>query len=245
MTSRRRDVSKNLATWERVLSTGAGTALLVLAGRNGRNRLSLAATGAGLIARGVSGYCPVSAALSRDRNTREALSGPRGIHVREAITIARSASEIYAVWRTFSNLPTFMRHVERVDMLPDGRTHWVVAGPAGSRLEWDARLINDIPNELIAWQSIESPDVVSAGSVRFSPARRGSTTVRVHLQYSPPGGKVGSWVATFLGSNPASQIRADLRRFKGLLESGELSAPAQAARADDAAGERVTPIPAF
>ena len=216
-------MKRNLQTWERGLSIGAGGALLWHAIRHQRARATLAAAGVSLVARGVSGYCPVSDAVGRDAtDTREALGGSRGIHVRESITIARPVGELYALWRAQSSLPDLMPHIERIDTLPEGRSHWVVRGPGGVRLEWDAEIINDIPNELVAWKSIAGADVVSAGSVRFTPTRRGGVELRVHLQYAPPAGKTGAWVATLMGANPARQIREDLRRLKQQLEAGEL-----------------------
>jgi uncharacterized membrane protein len=215
-------MKSNLRTWERGLSIGAGAALLWHAVRHERARAALAATGASLVARGVSGYCPVSAAVGRDAfDTRQALGGGRGIHVRESVTIARPVGELYALWRAQSSLADLMPHIERIDTLPEGRSHWVVRGPGGVRLEWDAEIVNDIPNELIAWRSVEGADVVSAGSVRFEPTPRGGVEVRVHLQYAPPAGKAGAWVATLLGANPGRQIRDDLRRLKQQLEAGE------------------------
>jgi uncharacterized membrane protein len=215
------EMARNLATWERGMSIGVGGALLWFAARHEKGRAPAAAAGAGLVARGVSGYCPISAAIGRDASdTRSALGGSRGIRVRESVTIVRPVDELYALWRDLSRLPELLPHVERVDVLPDGRSHWVVRGPAGLRLEWDAEIINDIPNELVAWRSIDGADVVSAGSVRFTPARRGGVEVRVNLQYAPPAGKAGMWAATLLGANPARQIREDLRRLKQTLEAG-------------------------
>jgi uncharacterized membrane protein len=215
-------MTKNLAAWERGVSIGAGGALLVFAARHEKGRASVAAAGAGLLARGITGYCPVSQALGRDASdTRTALGGSRGIRVRESVTIARPVEELYALWRDLAGLPDLMAHVERVDVEDDGRSHWVVRGPGGLRLAWDAEIINDVPNELIAWRSLEGADVVSAGSVSFTPAPRGGVEVRVHLQYAPPAGKVGGWVATLMGGNPASRIREDLRRLKQRLEAGE------------------------
>jgi uncharacterized membrane protein len=215
------EMAKNLATWERGMSIGAGGALLWFAARHEKGRAPAAAAGASLLVRGVSGYCPISAAMGRDAfDTRVALGGPRGIRVRESVTIVRPVEELYGLWRDLSKLPELLPHIERIDLLPEGRSHWVVRGPAGLRLEWDAETINDIPNELIAWRSVEGADVVSAGSVRFTPVRRGGVEVRVHLQYAPPAGKAGMWAATLLGANPARQIREDLRRLKQTLEAG-------------------------
>jgi uncharacterized membrane protein len=214
-------MTENLATWERGISIGAGASLVWLGSRRANGRAALVATGLGLVARGLSGYCPVTAAVAaRGTDTRRALGGDRGIHLRERVTIAKPVDAVYAAWRDFSNLPAFMDHVERVDLREDGRTHWVVAGPGGTRLEWDAEVINDLRNELIAWRSLEGADVVSAGSVRFEPAANGGTEVRLHLQYAPPAGKAGAWLASWLGENPAERVREDLRRFKHRLESG-------------------------
>jgi uncharacterized membrane protein len=217
-------MTKNLRPWERGVSVAAGGALLWYAIRHERARATIAAAGASLVARGMSGYCPVSAVVGRDASdTRAALGGARGIHVRERITIDRPVGELYALWRAQSSLPGLMPHIERIDTLPEGRSHWVVRGPGGVPLEWDAEIINDIPNQLIAWRSVDEADVVSAGSVRFDPTSRGGVELRVHLQYAPPAGKAGAWVATLLGANPSRQIRQDLRRLKQRLEAGATS----------------------
>src|SRR5258708_12799436 len=104
--------------------------------------------------------------------------------------------------------------------------HWRGRGPAGSVVEWDAEIFNEIPNKLIAWRSLEGADVVSAGSVNFDaePGGRG-TRVTVHLQYSPPGGKVGAAIARLFGSDAETEIRDDLRRFKQLVETRDVAAP--------------------
>jgi uncharacterized membrane protein len=110
-----------------------------------------------------------------------------------------------------------MRHLESVAMREAGISHWVAKGPAGTTVEWDARIIHDVENKLISWQSLEGSDVASAGSVNFEEAPHG-TRVRVRLQYSPPAGKLGSAIAWLFGEEPSQQIREDLRRFKALLE---------------------------
>ena len=213
-------MTKNLATWERGLSVGTGAALLLLATRQSRGRLALTTTATGLIARGLAGYCPVTAAVGMNGDTRQALGGPAGVRVRANIVVARPIEVVYAAWRDLTNLPTFLSHVESVDHLEDGRTHWVVKGPGGVPIEWDAEIINDLPNELVAWRSVGNATVVSAGSVRFEPTSRGGTEVRVHLQYAPPAGRLGSWMAGILGADPERQIREDLRRFKHRVEAG-------------------------
>ncbi len=148
--------------------------------------------------------------------TRAALGGPGGIHIVEQVRIARPLAEVYRFWRDLTNLPRFMRHVQSVTT--DGRrSHWVVRGPLGTSIEWDAEINYEVENKLIGWQTIGDPTVVHAGSVNFE-EEPGGTLVRVKLQYDPPGGRVGSAVAKLLGDDPAAQVRDDLQRVKDLLE---------------------------
>ena len=157
----------------------------------------------------------------RDSDTRQRLGGPAGIHVEEAVTVNRPASEVFRFWRNFENLPRFMNHLRAVSQREEGISHWVARGPAGVNVEWDARIINEIDGRLIAWQSLEGSEVSTAGSVNFRETPRG-TEVRVNLQYDPPAGKLGAGVARLLGEEPSVQIHEDLRRFKQLIETGEI-----------------------
>jgi uncharacterized membrane protein len=204
----------------------AGIALLYLGTRQGPSGNRLASTaGVGLVARGLTGYCPINDAVGRDAsrsNTKAALAGPRGVHVYESIVINRPAAELFRFWRDFSNLPRFMNHLDDVRVLSPTRSVWTAKAPAGMRVKWEADVINEIDNELIGWQSTENADVATAGSVRFVPAMGGGTEIIVHLQYEPPAGKLGSLVASMFGEEPSQQIRADLRRLKEVLETGEI-----------------------
>jgi uncharacterized membrane protein len=192
----------------------------------------LAAAAAPVAYRGLTGEWPgVSSGLAR-ADTRVALSGSRGIHVREAVRLEVPLEDVYAFWRRLDNLPRFVAHLDAITDLGGGRSHWVVAGPAGSTVEWDAEIINEIENEIIAWRSIAGSDIATAGSVRFSTARQGrSTQVSVHLQYAAPGGRAGRLLALVFGRDPAHMVREDLRRLKQLLEAGEIP---RARRGDDA-----------
>ncbi len=146
-----------------------------------------------------------------------------GIKVTRLVTIAKEPAELYAFWRDFANLPRFMRHLEQVEVLSPQRSRWTTAGPLGKRVTWEAVIHNDVPNELIAWRTIEGSNLVSAGSIHFEegPVGRG-TTVRVKLQYDPPGGKLGAAFAWAFGDSPSQVIREGLRRFKQLMETGEI-----------------------
>ncbi len=139
------------------------------------------------------------------------------------VTINKPAAELYRYWHDFTNLPRFMHHLESVEILGEGRSHWKAKAPLGQSVEWDATIINDVENELIAWQSEEGAQIANAGSVRFTPAPAGrGTEVKVTISYAPPAGQIGVAIAKTLGEEPSRQVADDLRRFKQLMETGEL-----------------------
>ena len=145
------------------------------------------------------------------------------MHVKKAITVNRPPEEVYRFWHDFRNLPRFMKHLEDVRVTGNRRSHWKAKAPAGTTVEWDAEVVDDRPNELIAWRSLEGADVDNWGSVRFAPAPGGrGTEVRVELDYAPPGGALGATVAKLFGEEPEQQMQDDLRRFKQVLETGEV-----------------------
>jgi len=214
----RPDRSLRLRDAQKWVALGAG-ALLLTFGAYRRSKLGAlsAATAVPLLYRGITGHWPTA----NDRgDTKRALVGDRGTHVRAAMRVDLPIDVVYAFWRRLENLPRFMTHLERVTESSDLLSHWVARGPGGLAVEWDAEIINEIENELLAWKSLAGSDVVMAGSVNFTAVDEGrSTEVRVHLQYAPPGGKGGTLLATFLGENPAETIRADMHRFKDLIEA--------------------------
>lgn len=221
----------NVGKGERWLSMVAGSALAAYGARRRDLPGGLAAAaGAALLYRGATGYCALNERIGRDTahrghaaiadagsDTRHRLGGSRGVHVEDAVTINRPVSEVYRFWRDFENLPRFMKHLESVSTREAGISHWVAKGPAGVPVEWDARIINEIHNSLIGWQSLEGSTVATAGSVHFEEVP-GGTQVRVHFQYDPPAGKVGAAVARWFGEEPNIQVREDLRRLKQILE---------------------------
>ncbi len=153
-----------------------------------------------------------------------AAAGTRGnAHVAKSITIKRSPEEVYRFWRNFENLPQFMYHLENVEVRGSGRSHWTAKAPGGTTVEWDAETTEDVPNERIAWRSLPGADVTNSGVVEFRPAPRGrGTEVRVLLEYDPPAGVLGRVVAKLFGEEPNQQISDDLRRFKQVMETGEV-----------------------
>jgi len=219
------DRSTALADAENWLALGAG-ALLLLAGASRRSAIGacLAVSSAPLLYRGIAGRWPdVLNGHVQPDSTKTALGGEHGVHVRESVRLEVPVADVYRFWRRLDNLPRFMTYLNRVTESTDGTSHWVAAGPAGLTVEWEAEVVNEIENKLLAWRSLPGSDVVMAGSVNFDAARGGrSTQVSVHLQYAPPAGKAGALVASLFGHEPSQTVREDLRHFKQLLEAGEI-----------------------
>ncbi|HET7600411.1 MAG TPA: SRPBCC family protein [Gemmatimonadales bacterium] len=193
-----------------------GSALATDGRNRDRKRLGIAiAAVAGVLALDV---------LAARRATDGRRAGERsGIHVARSVTVLRSPEEVYAFWRDFQNLPRFMRHLESVHVTGDGRSHWRAKAPAGMSVEWDAEMVAERPNELIVWRSLPGSTVPNSGQVRFveAPGGRG-TEVHLELRYAPPGGKLGAVVAKLFGEEPGQQAADDLRRFKQVMETGEV-----------------------
>jgi uncharacterized membrane protein len=147
-----------------------------------------------------------------------------GYKVEKSVIVERSPEVLYRFWRNFENLPRFMDHLKSVRVLDDIHSHWVVKGPAGRDVEWDAEIINEITNNLIGWRSLDGSDVPNAGSVHFEQtAAPSGTEVRVVLKYAPPAGALGALVAAIFGENPPKQLEDDLKRFKEVMETGQVS----------------------
>jgi len=147
----------------------------------------------------------------------------KGITVEKVVTINRPVGEVYAFWRDFANLPRFMTRLESVTTQDNGRSHWVAKAPLGQQVEWDAEIINELQDKMIAWRSIGATAVPNAGYVHFEqePAGHG-TVVKVALEYAPPAGVVGAAVAKVVHEAPDQQVDEDLRRFKEIMEAGEV-----------------------
>jgi uncharacterized membrane protein len=141
----------------------------------------------------------------------------KGIRVEKSIEVNAPPEEVYRFWRNFENFPRFMENLEWVRVIDDTRSRWRVKGPAHIDAEWEAEIINEVPNELIAWRSLNGSNVDNAGSVHFRPTDRG-TEVKVEFLYHPPAGRVGAGLAKLLGEDPEKQVEEDLRRFKALVE---------------------------
>jgi uncharacterized membrane protein len=140
-----------------------------------------------------------------------------------AVTVNRSVKDVYGFWHDFENLPRFMYHLRSVRVIGDRRSRWTAKAPAGRSVEWDAEIVEERPNEFIKWRSVDGAHVPNSGYVRFKPLAGGrGTEVRVDLEYSVPGGIFGTRVAKVFGEQPQQQICDDLRRFKQVIETGEI-----------------------
>lgn len=220
----------NVNDRERWASMIGGSALVLSALRRRTwGNLGLALLGADLVYRGATGHCHLYQALgistaSHARRGANSVPYGAGIRVERAVTINKSPEELYRFWRNLENLPRFMKHLESVKVLDGKRSHWVAKAPAGRTVEWDAVIVNEIENQLIGWRSLENAHVDNAGSVHFKAAPGGrGTELSIELEYSPPGGMVGSLVAKLFGEEPEQQIAEDLYRFKQLMETGEIA----------------------
>jgi uncharacterized membrane protein len=145
------------------------------------------------------------------------------LHVTRSITVRCPREAAYQFWRDLENLPRFMQHLQSVHVADDGRTHWVARAPADQQVEWDAEIVDERPNERLGWRSMPGSDIRHEGCIEFSdaPFDRG-TEIRVELRYDPPAGAAGAKVAKLFGEEPSQQIRDDLRRFKQVMELGEV-----------------------
>jgi uncharacterized membrane protein len=224
---RKRTIERNLTDAERNIALFGGGSLVAYGLlRKNWTGVALAAFGTGLVVAGITGKSsagrPIRTML---KGTGKNVSIPyeSGIHVDETVRINRSAADLYQFWRNLKNLPVLMRHIDSVEIIDERLSRWKAKGPVGLSIQWNAEIINDIQDKIIAWRSIKGSMVDCAGSVRFEPALNGRTDVIVTLQYHPPAGEIGVALAKLFGQDPTKHIREDLRRFRELMEKGVVS----------------------
>lgn len=219
----RAQVSRNWPPAKRLLATTAGGAL-ALAGFAGLRRgdklgIALSTAGLGLIVRGMIA------------------SAPSSIDVHKTIQVNAPIEDVFGYWAEFENFPRFMANVLDVQRTSSNCWHWVVRGPAGTKLEWDAELTVFEPERVLAWKSLPGAAVENAGSVHFAPEGQNGTRVDVHISYHPPAGALGHSVAALLGRDPKAEMDEDLLRFKSLMEEGKTTAKGETVlRSDIPAG---------
>jgi uncharacterized membrane protein len=246
----------NVAKPERLGSVALGAALVTYGLRRRDPAGVIAAVlGGAFVARGATGHCPVYQAMgvstggsdavlgrSRDDVTSRAatVNARKAVKVERAATIEADRQALYAFWRDFGNLPRFMEHLVSVRVDSPTRSHWVAKAPAGKTVEWDAEIINEVEGSLIAWKSVAGAEVPNAGSVHFTDAPGGrGTIVKVVMDVEPPAGRLGVLVAKLFGEDPDREVREDLRKFKQLMETGEIATSAR--RREDSAYVGSTP----
>lgn len=145
------------------------------------------------------------------------------VEIATAMTVECPVDEVYEFWRRPQNLPRFLRHISSIEPIDDRHSRWTARLPGGMSLQWRAEIVDDEPNSLIAWQSVEGSDLFNEGYISFEPTADGdSTEIHARIVYHPPAGKFGAQVATFFETLQAQMIREDLRGFKQLIETGEV-----------------------
>lgn len=213
----------NVGPAERGLSLASGMAMLAYTlTRRPKMGLLLGLEAGYMVYRGATGHCVFYQMMGINRSEA---NGHEGILVERSVTVNRPRPELYVMWRDFENLPRFMHYLDsvRVDDADSGRSHWVAKGPLGRQIEWDSEVIEERENELLVWKSLPGSLVESMGRVEFvdAPGGRG-TIVHVSMQYNPPAGSLGAAFAKIFGKEPGLQIKEDLRRFKQIMETGEI-----------------------
>ena len=206
------------ATWSRVAGDVLDLALLGAAFTSRRSQRGRLAAATASVVWATMMDVITAQQLSRGIKTRDGI-----ISTTTSVIIDRHPAELYGYWRTLTSLPQFMKHLVRIDVKDAGRSHWVAKGPAGVTVEWDAEITEDRPNECISWRSVDGMELELRGSVRFEPVTgdRG-TVVSIDMQYRPHLGTVGAGISAWFGEDPNQTIKMDLRRFKQLIETGDV-----------------------
>jgi uncharacterized membrane protein len=221
---------QNVGDAERIVSVAAGLGMAAVGLARGRlSGLALGAMGAALAWRGFTGRCQCYAALginTAKSNPATGVPAQHGYKLEKTIAVDSPPAELYKFWRRLENLPKVMRHLKNVEMLDHERSHWVAEGAFGKDVEWDAEILNERENELIAWRSLPGGEVDTAGSIHFKPlSHNGGTEVTLSMKYNPPAGKLGAQLATLFGDGLEQKLDEDLQRFKQVMETGMEPSP--------------------
>lgn len=214
-------LSVNVNKTERVASIIGGSLLIYKGLKNEDTKLSVPMLIAGgfLFFRGTTGHCP-GYSLAGKRKLPDTV---KNINILTRMTVNKPRLEVYNFWRKLSNLPLFMEHLERVDVLDDKRSHWVAKTPGGLKIEWDAEIVKEIEGELIGWNSLPHASINNAGKVEFRDADDYGTEITVVITYRAPFGDVGEGIASLLNPMVKKEIEKDIKNFKRYIEAGDIA----------------------
>jgi uncharacterized membrane protein len=214
----------NVGSLERAASALGGSALVFAGLRNGSLKgLLFAALGGAALYRGLTGHCDLYQNFGI--NTADLEKKQQGVKIDKSILIHAPREQLFKFWRRLENLPMIMSHLNSVERLDSKRSRWTATGPLDQKITWEAVIVNEVENEVLAWESVDGSMIQTAGSVRFEDAGNNESLVRVNFQFTPPAGELGAAVAKLLGDDPAEQVMSDLERFKEAMEVSE-AAPA-------------------
>jgi uncharacterized membrane protein len=208
----------NVSNFERGLSIAIGAWMLYRGlkkmPKSPLSNLIKASSGAGLLFRGITGFCPVYNYFDIDGNKTTS------VNIRSTIIVNKPRNEVYAFWRKLENLPLFMRHLESVQEIDNTRSHWEAKIPNNMvTIKWDAEIVKDDPNSLLSWQSLPGSTIENAGKVEFRNALgdRG-TELRIMITYRPPAGNIGNQVAKWFNPLFEKMVKEDVMNFKQFIE---------------------------
>ncbi|MGZ3874184.1 MAG: SRPBCC family protein [Mucilaginibacter sp.] len=210
----------NLNWPERYVSIAAGVKLSFSGIRNLFKSpfTSLLKLGAGgyLVNRGISGHCELYSQAGK------LSTSPVNVNIRSSFSINKPRTEVYNFWRKLDNLPLFMKHLERVDIIDEKRSHWVLKLPTGvANVSWDAEIVHDEPGYMIGWSSLPDSIIDNAGKVRFRDTEEGGTLVDVVISYQPPAGGLGASLAHILNPVFKKLVDDDVQNFKQYMDIAE------------------------
>lgn len=213
---------QNVGQVERIASAAVGSFLIFSAFGNDRNvlgKVSRLGLGGYLLFRGITGNCALYNAMGMKGQQ------PRAIELRTTLTVNKPKEEVFRYWRKLENLPNFMEHLKMVKETDNKRSHWEAKVPGNiGTIEWDAEITEEKPGELIAWQSVDNATIYNAGHVSFLEAAGGrGTELLIRIIYQPPAGNVGAATAKLLNPVFEKMVKADIMRFKQVIETGEVS----------------------
>jgi uncharacterized membrane protein len=215
-------LSVNVGKLERIASIAAGSVLLFkgLKNEESKSGIAMAIAGGLLLFRGTTGHSVVYHIAGK----KKLPDTVKNINIMTKLTVNRPRQEVYDFWRKLSNLPLFMEHLKRVDVINDKQSHWVAKVPGHlGEIEWDAEIVKEIDGELLGWNSLPHATVNNAGKVEFRDADENGTEITVLITYRAPFGDVGEGIALLLNPVFKKIITKDVKNFKRYIEAGDIA----------------------